>query len=300
MYAAAFEYVRPADLSEAARLLNDRQEDAKLLAGGQSLIPLLKLRLAAPALVLDIGRLTELMGIRETAEGIGIGALVRHAEIQSSELLARACPLLPETAAEVGDIQVRNRGTFGGSLAHADPAGDFPAAALALEAQLIATSVAGQRTITAQDFFVDLMTTALEPNEILTTILVPRRGPRTGSAYVKMHQQASGFAIVGVASVVRLDGKGMIEEARVAITGVGPMPYRASAVEEKLRGREPEPRAITDAAAVAADAVDVSGDLHASAEYRRELATIFTRRSLEKAAARAQMNPGRDREGAIR
>jgi len=294
MYAAPFEYVCPTSLSEAMRLLNERQEDAKLLAGGQSLIPLLKLRLTAPALVLDIARLPELKGIRETDEGIEIGALVRHAEIENSELLARACPLLPETAAEVGDIPVRSRGTFGGSLAHADPAGDFPAAALALEAKFIATSVMGQRTIAAQDFFVDLMTTALEPNEILTTILVPKRKRRSGSAYVKMRQQASGFAIVGVASVVRLDAKGRIEEARVALTGVGPVPYRASAVEEKLRGRKPEGRAIADAAAAAADGVDVSADLHASEEYRRQLAALFTMRSLEKAADRTRMNPSRD------
>ena len=296
MYPASFEYLRPATLAEAARLLNERPEDAKLLAGGQSLIPLLKLRLAGPALLLDIGRLPELKGIRETEAGIEIGALVRHTEIQNSELLARACPLLPETAAEVGDIAVRNRGTFGGSLAHADPAGDFPAAALALEAKFIATSVAGQRTIAAQEFFVDLMTTALDPNEILTRVLVPKRGPRTGSAYVKMRQQASGFAIVGVASVVRLDSKGRVEEARVAITGVGPVPYRATMVEEKLRGQKPEDRAIAVAASVAADGVDATEDLHASAEYRRELTAVFTLRSLETAAARARMNTSHDRE----
>jgi len=291
MYSAPFEYVCATSLAEALRLVNERREDTKLLAGGQSLIPLLKLRLAAPGLVLDIGRLAELKGIRETAEGIEIGALVRHAEIENSELLARACPLLPETAAEVGDLQVRNRGTFGGSLAHADPAGDFPAAALALDAKLIATSVAGQRSIAAQDFFVDLMTTALQANEILTAILVPKLGPRTGSAYVKMRQQASGFAIVGVASVLTLDSRGKIEKATVAITGVGPAPYRASAVEGRLRGVKPEDRAIEHAAAAAADGVDVSGDMHASAEYRRELAAIFTRRSLEAAAARAQKAP---------
>ncbi|MBI3934646.1 MAG: xanthine dehydrogenase family protein subunit M [Acidobacteria bacterium] len=287
MYAAPFEYVCATSLSEAARLLHERQEDAKLLAGGQSLIPLLKLRLAAPAVVIDIGRLVELKGICETAEGIEIGALVRHAEIEKSELLARYCPLLPETATEVGDLPVRNRGTFGGSLAHADPAGDFPAAVLALEAKFIATSVNGQRTISAQEFFIDLMTTALQPNEILKTILVPKLGARTGSAYVKMRQQASGFAIVGIASVVKLDARGRIEEARVAITGVAPVPYRASAVENKLRGVKPEAGTISQAAAGATDGVDVSGDLHASAEFRRELAAIFTRRSLANAAERA-------------
>jgi carbon-monoxide dehydrogenase medium subunit len=244
--------------------------------------------------VLDIGRLPELQGIRETQEGIEIGAMVRHVEIQNSELLARGCPLLPETALEVGDIPVRNRGTFGGSLAHADPTGDFPAAVSALDAALIATSVAGSRSISAKDFFLDLMMTALEPNEILTRVVIPRSAPNTGSAYVKMRQQASGFAIVGVASVVRLDGAGKIQEARVAVTGVGPVAYRATAVEERLRGRVPDERSISPAVLAAADGVDVSEDLHASSDYRRELAVVFTRRSLEKAVARALLNPGRD------
>jgi len=287
MYSAPFEYVCPTSLAEAARLLDERREDAKLLAGGQSLIPLLKLRLAAPALVLDIGRLAELKGIRETQEEIEIGALVRHSEIEHSELLARACPLLSETAAEVGDLAVRNRGTFGGSLAHADPAGDFPAAALVLEAKLIATSIHGPREISARDFFVDLMVTALQPNEILTTIRVPKLGRRAGSAYVKMRQQASGFAIVGVAAVMKLDARGNVEQARIAITGVGPVPYRAKAVEQRLLGHTPGDKIIAHATAGAADGVDISADMHASAEYRRELAAIFTRRALAKSAERA-------------
>jgi carbon-monoxide dehydrogenase medium subunit len=289
VYPATFDYIRPATLDEALRFLHERQDDAKVLAGGQSLIPLLKLRLAAPQVVLDIGRLEELKGIRERDGRIEIGSLVRHVEIETSELLARSCPLLSETAAEVGDLQVRNRGTFGGSLAHADPSGDFPAPALALEARLTAVSVGGRRTIAAGDFFVDLMTTALQPDEILVSIDVPKLGARTGSCYVKMHQAASGFAIVGVASILKLDAKGKVEDARVAITGVAPVPYRARAVEERLRGRVPDARAIADAAsaAVAAEGVEVLADLHASAEYRRELAAIYTRRSLERAAARA-------------
>jgi carbon-monoxide dehydrogenase medium subunit len=294
MYPASFEYLRPASLAEAVRLLNERGEEVKVLAGGQSLIPLMKLRLASPALVLDIGRLPELQGIRETQEGIEIGAMARHVEIQNSELLARECPLLPETASEVGDIPVRNRGTFGGSLAHADPTGDFPAAVLALDAALIATSVAGSRSVSAKDFFVDLMMTALEPNEILTRIVIPRSRANTGSAYVKMRQQASGFAIVGVASVVRLDGAGKIEEVRVAVTGVGPIAYRATAVEERLLGQAPYERSISTACFLAADGVDVSEDLHASSEYRRELAAVFTCRSLEKAVSRARANSGSD------
>lgn len=295
MYPAPFEYVCAASLDEALRLLSEQPEEAKVLAGGQSLIPLLKLRLAAPQVVLDIARLEELKGIRERDGKIEIGSLARHVELQTSELLARSCPLLPETAAEVGDLQVRNRGTFGGSLAHADPAGDFPAAALALEAKLTAASAAGKRTIAAQDFFVDLLTTALRPDEILTSIEVPKLGARTGSAYTKMRQPASGFAIVGVASILTLGAAGKVEDVRVGVTGVGSVPYRATKVEERLLGRTVDARALAAAATAVAEGVELLFDLHASAEYRRELAAIYTRRSLERAAARARKNPSRER-----
>ena len=288
MFPANFEYRCPTSIAEALGLLNEHGENAKLLAGGQSLIPILKLRLAEPQLLVDIGRLAELRGIRETDGSIQIGSLVRHVEIERSELLARVCPLLPETAAEIGDVQVRNRGTLGGSLAHADPAGDFPAAALALEARLTASSIDGQRSIAAQDFFTGLMMTALRPNEILTSIEIPKAGPRTGSAYAKLHQQASGFAIVGVASLVRLDAGGKVEEVRVGITGVADRPYRARGVEEKLRGKVAGSEEIREAAALAADGVEPMSDIHASEDYRRDLAAVFTVRSLLKAVERAR------------
>ena len=287
MYSAPFEYVCPSSLADATRLLHDRQEDAKILAGGQSLIPLLKLRLAAPQLLIDIGRLRELKEIRETADSIEIGSLVRHVEIERSELLARVCPLLVETAAQLGDIQVRNRGTLGGSLAHADPAADFAAAALALDAQLIATSINGQRKIPVREFFVDLMTTSLRPDEVLTAVSLPKFPPRTGSAYVKMRQQASGFAIVGIAALVQIDANRTIAEARVGVTGVDVMPYRAEAVERELKGNPASAAIIRRAAEAAAEGADVTSDLHASAEYRSELAAIFTRRALAIAATRA-------------
>jgi len=287
MFPANFDYVCPASITEVTRLLNEHSGQAKILAGGQSLIPLLKLRLAAPQFVIDIGRLAELRRIRDTNGSIEIGSLVRHVDIETSDLVAGACPLLPETAAEIGDVQVRNRGTIGGSLAHGDPAADFPAAVLALEAQLAATSVEGQRTIESDQFFTGLLTTALRPNEILTSIQIPKLSPRTGSAYVKMHQQASGFAIVGVAALVTLNGAGKVEKARVGITGVGTVPYRARAVENRLTGKAADPDTITQASSRAAEGVDALSDLHASAEYRRELAAVFTRRALEKAAERA-------------
>ena len=287
MFPANFEYRCPANIAEALGLLNEHGENAKLLAGGQSLIPILKLRLAEPQWVVDIGRLTELREIRETDDSIQIGSLVRHVEIERSELLARVCPLLPETAAEIGDVQVRNRGTFGGSLVHADPAGDFPAAALALEARLTASSVDGERSFAAEDFFTGLMTTALRPNEILTSIEILKAGPRSGSAYAKLHQQASGFAIVGVASLVTLDAAGNLEDVRVGITGVADRPYRARGVEERLRGRVAGSKEIREAAALAAEGVEPLGDIHASEEYRKDLATVFTARSLLKAVERA-------------
>ena len=286
MFPANFDYVCPASLAEAAQFLNQHSEDAKILAGGQSLIPLLKLRLAAPQFVVDLGRIQELKTIRETNGGFEIGSLVRHVNIERSPMLARTCPLLPETAAEVGDLQVRNRGTFGGSLAHADPAGDFPAAILALDAELTTTSAIAQRTISAQDFFVGILTSALYPNEILTSIRVPKLGPRTGSAYVKMSQQASGFAIVGVAAILTFDEKGKVTEARVGITGVASVPYRAKKVEAALRGTTASAKEIAAAAALASKGVDALSDIHASANYRRDLAAVFTRRSLERAAQR--------------
>ena len=288
MFPANFEYRCPANSSEALGLLDEHGENAKLLAGGQSLIPILKLRLAEPQWVVDIGRLGELREIRETDGSVQIGSLVRHVEIERSELLARANPLLPETAAEIGDVQVRNRGTFGGSLAHADPAGDFPAAALALEARLTAFSTGGERSFAAEDFFTGLMTTALRHNEILTSVEIPKAGPRTGSAYAKMHQQASGFAIVGVASIVRLDAAGKVEDVRVGITGVADRPYRARGVEARLRGSMAGGKEIQSASALAADGVEPLGDIHASEDYRRDLAAVFTARSLLKAVKRAR------------
>ena len=287
MFPESFEYVSPATVSEAAQFLQAHPEDAKILAGGQSLIPILKLRLAAPRFVVDIGRIRELKTVREDNGNLNIGSLVRHAEIERLPLVARYCPLLAETAAEIGDVQVRNRGTIGGSLAHADPAGDFPAAILALGAVLVAESTAGTREIAAENFFLDIMTSALAPNEILTLIRVPKIRPRTGSAYVKMHQQASGFAIVGVASMVTRDEQGKVADARVAITGLDSAPYRAKQVEESLRGTAATSKDIAAAAAFAAKGIEPLSDIHASSEYRAELAAVFTRRSLEKAARRA-------------
>jgi len=295
MIPAPFEYHAPKTLEEALRLMERHGDEAKLLAGGHSLLPLMKLRLAMPRYIVDLGRLKGLSYVREENGRVAIGALTTHAEIEHSGLLHSVCPLLAETAAEIGDVQVRNRGTLGGSLAHADPAADYPAALLALDAEIIVASTADARTIAARDFFVDMMTTQLRPGEILTQVRVPPRGSRTGSAYAKLHQPASGFAIVGVAARLILGKGSKIEQAAVGVTGLGPKPFRAAAVERALTGKSASSKLIADAARHAADGIEPLSDLHASRDYRREMAMVFARRALDRALARAA---GRDKAGA--
>ncbi|HZQ92520.1 MAG TPA: xanthine dehydrogenase family protein subunit M [Terriglobales bacterium] len=278
MIPATFNYEAPRTLSEALNLLASN-EDAKLLAGGHSLLPAMKLRLAAPALLVDLGRIGGLRYIRGTQDGIVIGAMTTHAEVAASALLKADCPLLPQTAEHIGDVQVRNRGTLGGSLAHADPAADYPAAILALDAELVAHSTTGERVIAAKDFFTGLFSTALGPGEIITEVRVPRTNG-SGTAYKKFHHPASGFAVAGVAVVVR-GTSAKLENAAVGITGVGPNAYRARKVEAALRGKPAS--AIAEAAQKAADGVEPLSDNFASAEYRRHLAKVFTRRAIEEA-----------------
>lgn len=294
MIPAAFEYHVPKSLDEALRLLDQHGDEAKVLAGGHSLLPLMKLRLAAPRYVVDIGRIKQLDYIRERNGSIAIGALATHAAIESSALLKAKCPLLAETAAEIGDIQVRNRGTIGGSLAHADPAADYPAAILALEAEIVASSTTEERTIAAADFFVDLLTTQLRPGEMLTEVRVSavangagsKNGTRSGAAYAKLHQPASGYALVGAAARVAM-ANGAIERAVIGVTGVAAKAYRASAVEKALAGQKPSEKLLAEAVRGAAKGVDVLSDIHASRDYRREMAAVFVRRALESAIARA-------------
>jgi carbon-monoxide dehydrogenase medium subunit len=287
MIPAPFEYQAPKSLDEALRLIERHGDEAKILAGGHSLLPLMKLRLASPRYVIDIGRLKALDYIREDGSQIAIGALVTHAEVESSKLLHEKCPLLSETAAMIGDVQVRNRGTIGGSLAHADPAADYPAAILALDAEIVATSSSGKRTISAKDFFVDLLTTQLRPGEILTEVRVPVLGARTGTAYAKLHQPASGFAIVGAAACISLSAEGRISEVALGITGLGAKAFRAAGVEKALRGKSPDAKLLADATRRAGDGVEPLSDIHASADYRREMASVYSRRALERALQRA-------------
>jgi len=286
MIAAQFDYVRANTLEEAVSLLA-QNEDAKILAGGHSLIPAMKLRLAQPPLLVDIGRIKDLSYVSQENGQIRIGAMTTHYQIESSELLKQVCPLLPECASHIGDPQVRNKGTIGGSVAHSDPAGDWPAAIIALNAEMIATSKNGDRTIKADDFFVDLMTTALEPGEILREIRVNAAPARTGTAYVKMHHPASGFAVVGVAASLILAADGGCENASVGITGVSSKAYRAAGVESGLKGSKLDEQTIASASSHATDGVDVNGDVFASDAYRRHLAQVYTQRAIAIALERA-------------
>jgi carbon-monoxide dehydrogenase medium subunit len=287
MIPAPFEYHAAKSLDEALRLIERHGDEAKVLAGGHSLLPLMKLRLATPRYIVDIGRLRDLSYIREEGGKIAIGALTTHADVEASALLRQKSPLLPETAGTIGDMQVRNRGTIGGSLAHADPAADYPASILALDAEIVATSKAGTRTIPATEFFVGLLTTQLRPGEILTEIRVPIFSAHTGSAYEKSYQPASGFAVVGAAAVVTLDAKGAVESVAIGMTGLADKAYRAFAAEKALRGKKPGAPEIAAAAALAAKGIEPLTDIHASAEYRTEMAAVYARRALTRAAERA-------------
>ena len=287
MFPVDFNYEAPASLEEAVQLLQQADGDAKILAGGHSLLPMLKLRLSQPALLVDIQHIPGLVGIEEADGGLRIGAMTTQTAIMDSPVVQRVAPLLAETAAHVGDQQVRNRGTIGGTLAHGDPAADQTAAFLALGGSVTAIGPNGERTIAADDLFLDMMTTAIEPDEVVTSVTVPALAPRTGYAYEKFANAASGYAIVGVASVITLDGQGLCQEARVAITGAASKATRATGVEGALRGKRLDDQTIAAAAEHAAEELSLIGDLHATEEYRAHLAKVLTRRSVQRAVGRA-------------
>jgi len=283
MIPAAFEYRRATSLDDALKAIAGGE--AKVLAGGMSLLPLMKLRLAAPATLIDIGRLTELKGVRKLDDGrIAIGALTTYAELMDSP--ARHYGLLRDAVPNIGDVQVRNRGTVGGSIAHADPASDLPACLLALDAELVARSSSGERTIPVDGFLQGAFTTGLQPDEILTEIRLP--GPRddAGSAYLSLQNPASGYAMVGVAAVVFSGAGGGIATANVALTGVSDVPYRARTVESALAGSDGSSGAISSAGEHATDGQLVNDDIHADRDYRSHMAVIYTRRAVAAALAR--------------
>ena len=287
MIPSAFDYSRPASLGEALDELAAGDGSAKVLAGGQSLLPLLRLRLASAGRLVDISGLTELRAIRELpGGGLGIGAMATYTEVLGSDLATSRAPLLALTIPGIGDVQVRNRGTLGGSIAHADPASDIPAVVLALDAQIALRSRSGERVVAATSFFEGAFVTDLGEDELLTEIRIPAQPAGAGMAFRRLEQPASGYSIVGVAAVVGRTA-GSVTTARIGITGVGDTAYRASAVETALVGSSGDAAAIAAAAAHAADGITVNSDIHADAEYRAEMARVETRRAIEAALVAA-------------
>jgi aerobic carbon-monoxide dehydrogenase medium subunit len=283
MIPAKFEYVRPASVDEAVQALANGGDEAKVIAGGQSLLPLLRLRLAYPDLLVDVGGLGELQGVVDEGDALVIGARTTHYQLVHDPLIGEHCGLLSEAAGMVADPAVRHRGTLGGSLAHADPAGDLPAVVLALNATMLATGPGGEREVPASEFFVDYLTTSLHPGEILTGVRVPKLGNEWGYRYEKFHRTAQAWAIVGVAALARRSN-GQVAEARVGLTNMGPVPVRAAAVEAAAAGAEASPQALAAAAASAADGTNPPADLHGQPDYRSHLARVLTGRALAAAA----------------
>jgi carbon-monoxide dehydrogenase medium subunit len=281
MIPAQFHYVRASSVAEAVAALGEHGDDAKVLAGGQSLIPLLRLRLAYPDVVVDVGRVSELIGVREEGDELVIGAMTTHHDILRDDLVRRHCGLIAEATGKVADPAVRHRGTFGGALAHADPASDLPAVALALDAEMVVEGPSGRRKIDAADFFVDYLQTALEPEEVLVEVRVPKLGDGWGFRYEKFNRVAQSWAVVGVAAAVRRSD-GTIEEARVGLTNMGSTPVRARAVEAAIRGGGVD--GIAAAADAAAEGTNAPSDLNGRADYREHLARVLTRRALTAAA----------------
>lgn len=276
-----FEYTAPATLTEALSLVEGG--DRKILAGGMSLVPLMKLRLAAPAEVIDIARIPGLRGVAEKDGGVCIGATTTHHEIETSPVIRAKCPLLAETASHIGDVQVRNMGTMGGSVAHADPAADYPAALVALEARFRLASAKSERTVAATDFFLDAFTTALEPGEIILEVQVPVEDASEGHRYEKMSHPASGFAVIGVAARIKKTA-GKITMARIGVTGMGPKAFRATAAERLLESGADVAAAV---ATIGGDGEEANSDLYADADYRRHLARVYAARAVATAVSRA-------------
>jgi aerobic carbon-monoxide dehydrogenase medium subunit len=283
MIPAAFDYVRPSTVDEAVSALADAGDDAKVLAGGQSLLPVLRLRLAYPSTLVDVSRMDALRGVRDDGDAIVIGATTTHDTLVRDPLVLQHAPLLAQAAATVGDRQVRHLGTFGGSLSHADPAGDLPAVALALDASMQVVGRGGSRAIAAGDFFVDYLTTALEPGELLTEIRIPKLSEGWATHYEKFNRVAQAWAIVAVAAAVRRSN-GSIAEARIALTNMDSTPLRARATEDALAGADAAPDAVRAAADHAAEGARAPSDLSGAADYREHLARVLTRRAILTAA----------------
>ena len=280
MIPLAFDYEVAESVDHAIDLLGQHGDEAKLLAGGHSLLPIMKLRLAAPAVLVDLGHVEELKYVRDEGDHIAIGAMTRHTDVEHDPLLQEQCGLLSYTASLVGDPQVRHRGTIGGSISHGDAASDLPSALLGLEGTFVIKGPGGERTVAAGDFFEDYLQTALAPDEVLTEIRVPKLGPNSGWSYKKFNRRAQDWAVVGVAAVVE-KSNGSISSARIGLTNMGSTPLRATATEGALSGADTS--SVAEAASSAAEGTSPASDIAASAEYRRHLARVLTRRAVEEA-----------------
>jgi aerobic carbon-monoxide dehydrogenase medium subunit len=287
MIPKAFDYCRPKTLAEAISLLEQHGDAAKILSGGQSLIPMMKMRLAQPEYLIDINQIAGLEYIKEDDGYLKIGALTREADLEASDLIHSKYPLILDTAFSIADPQVRNLATIGGNLAHGDPANDHPATMLALNAEVIATGPKGERTITVKDFFVSLFTTALKGNEVLTEIRIPIPSARSGGAYFKLERKVGDFATVGVAAQVTIDPQSICQQAGIGLTNVGGTPIKATKAEDFLRGKALDVANISQAAAFAAEAAHPSSDLRGPAEYKVSMVKELTKRALTKATNRA-------------
>jgi carbon-monoxide dehydrogenase medium subunit len=282
MIPASFEYYAPRSLNEAITYLASHRDDVKILSGGQSLMPLLKMRLSKPVYVVDIGRIPGLDSIVEEGGNLILGGLVTYAQIEQSKLLQEKCPLLPQTATTVADVQIRNRGTIGGSIAHADPAGDMPAAIMALDAEIQVMGPTGERWVKAPDFCLGLLMSVLEPDEIVTAVKVPTTGSDK-TAYLKAAPRSSGFAVVGVAARLALDSAGTCQRAAIGITGITDKAYRADRVERLLTGKKLDAKLIAEAASESTHNVDIIEDINGSTEYRTHLTHVYVARAVEAA-----------------
>jgi CO/xanthine dehydrogenase FAD-binding subunit len=280
---APFEYAAPRSVEEALSVLEQNASDARMLAGGQSLIPLLNLRLAKPKILIDLNCLAGVDGIHETAAGLSIGAMARQSRIEHSKAVHESCPLLAEAMRHIGHVAIRHRGTIGGSLAHNDPAAELPAVALALDAKLELVRRGETRTVAAEDFFVDYFATALGPDEILQQVLLPPLKATSGYAVEEITRRHGDFAIAGVAVIIDLDESETIRVARIALFGVAPSAVRARKVETALQGQKPDADVLRDAAALLGESLDPPSDIHASSAYRRRVAAVLTVRALERA-----------------
>ena len=287
MFPANFAYIAARSLDEALRLMAEHGEEGKLLAGGHSLIPAMKLRLSSPRMLIDLGAVPGLRGVKIDGGDLVIGALTVHADVASSDLVRKHVQGLADAASVIGDMQVRNRGTIGGSIAHADPGADLPVILTALNASFVAQSLSGSRIIAADDFFTDFFTTAMSANEILTEIRVPLPAAGAGTAYEKLPHPASGYVVVSAGALIVRDSSGSCASARLAIGGLGSGPARATAAESDLQGKPLTPQIIAAAAAKAAEGTDPVEDSYAGAEYKRHVATVYARKAIEAAVARS-------------